>query len=397
MKHHVHMLPRSVLMFVLAACAGFPDTLLACNVPVFRYAMERWQADAYRVLVYHRPGALPAAFESLQKGVAERGGTANYSLKTIDVTSPEGKALAERRSIAAYPWVEIYYPVHSPVRAPVWSGPLTVDGARKILNSPTRSRLAQHLLRGDVAVWILVKSGQDQKDRRARESLETSLAQASAALRIPEAGVDVNGNAVDVADFKTYPVRFGLMEVARTDPEEDLLVSALLASEPDLARYDEPVAFPVFGRGRALYALVGDGIQEKNILEACKSMLAWCSCEIKAQNPGTDLLISADWSRPFGGRMVKDPELPLTGVSSFLQNGEPPKPAVAPAAEPAATAALCKREPAVSRAATVPVSPPVQAPDAGGSPLMRNVLYLGGAAGVALLALSLILTVRARK
>jgi hypothetical protein len=144
-----------------------------------------------------------------------------------------------------------------------------LDRAKAILNSPGRSRLAQRLLTGDVAVWILIKSGHEQKDRRALDLLRTNLEWASASLRIPDSGVDVNGNAIEVTDFKSYPVRFGLMEVARDDPREELLVSALLASEPDLARYDEPIAFPVFGRGRVLYALVGDGIQEKNIREGC--------------------------------------------------------------------------------------------------------------------------------
>jgi hypothetical protein len=364
-----HVQLRSVLLAVGIACAGIPDDSRACNVPAFRYALERWPADSYQIVVYHRSGPQGAAFELLQKGGA------NSSVKDIDVTKPEGKALAEQRSIAAYPWVEIYYPIHSQVRTPVWSGPLTLERAKRILNSPSRSRLSKMLLSGEVAVWILIKSGHPEKDRRALESLKTHLDRASATLRIPETGADINGNRIKVTDFISYPVHFGLMEIARDDPDEDLLVSALLKSEPDLGQYDEPIAFPVFGRGRALYALAGDGIQEKNIREACESMLAWCSCEIKALNPGTDLLISADWSRPFGGRMVKDPELPLTGLSDFLQDQEP------------AETAVPQRS----------VSAAAQAPDSGESSLLRNVLYLAGAAGVALLALSVFLALKAKK
>jgi hypothetical protein len=384
--------PRSFLIVLAIVCTGLPMASQACNVPAFRYALERWPADSYRVLVYHQAGPYGAAFELLQKGSADRGGAANYSLKGIDVTKPEGKALAQQRRIVAYPWVEIYYPIHSGVRTPVWSGPLTPDRARKIVNSPSRSRLARTLLNGEVAVWILIRSGHGEKDRRALESLKTHLERASATLKIPDIGTDLNGKPVEVTDFKMYPVRFGLMEIARDEPDEDLLVSALLKSEPDLGSYDEPMAFPVFGRGRALYALVGDGIQEKNIREACESMLAWCSCEIKAQNPGTDLLIAADWSRPFGGRMVKDPELPLTGVSSFLQGREPEKPAAPPrAAEPVPATA------GVTVSGAVPASAPAQAPIPGESPLMRNVLYLAGAAGVALLAISVFLKRKAAR
>ena len=334
----------------------------------------------------------------LQKGASEQGGAANYSLKVIDVTKPEGKAFAEQRSIVAYPWVEIYYPIHSQVRTPVWSGPLSLDRARKILNSPSRSRLAHRLLDGDVAVWILIKSGHDQKDRRALESLKTHLDRASATLRIRDTGADVNGDPIEVTDFKTYPVRFSLMEIAHDDPDEVLLVNALLKSEPDLGRYDEPMAFPVFGRGRALYALVGDGLQEKIIREACESMLGWCSCEIKAQSPGTDLLISANWSRPFGGQMVKDPEIPLTGLGGFLPDQKPAE-TVAPRRTPehAGPVAVCMTAPAGRGAGAVPMRAPTQAQRWGESALVRNVRLLAGAAGVVLLVLSVFLTVKAKR
>ena len=36
-------------VLLLAPAAG-----RACNVPVFRYALERWAADAYELVVFHR-------------------------------------------------------------------------------------------------------------------------------------------------------------------------------------------------------------------------------------------------------------------------------------------------------------------------------------------------------
>ena len=30
------------------------ETVRACNVPVFRYALERWQSDNYELLVLHQ-------------------------------------------------------------------------------------------------------------------------------------------------------------------------------------------------------------------------------------------------------------------------------------------------------------------------------------------------------
>ncbi len=387
----------SVLILAGGAAAWMPGSLRACNVPAFRYALERWPADPYQVLVYYRAGAPGPALELLQKGAAEKNGGANYVLRDVDIETPEGKALAAEHNVVAYPWVEVYYPLHSQIRAPVWSGPLTLDRARKILNSPGRSRLAKTLLNGEVAVWVLIRSGHEQKDRRALEILRSSLERAAATLRIPDVGADLNGNPIAVTDFKSYPVRFSMMEIALDDPDEDVLVSALLKSEPDVARYGEPVAFPVFGRGRALYALVGAGIQEKNIREACQSMLAWCSCEIKSQNPGTDLLIAADWARPFGGRMVKDPELPLTGIGSFLPERKTAESSV-PRRDPVAARPVAGNNATVAAVGgALPASNSERPSRPAANPLTRNLLYLAGASGVALVILSVFLAAKAKR
>ncbi len=365
----------------------------ACNVPAFRYALERWPADLYQVVVYCQATPRGPEFELLRKSAGAQGGAANYSLKLVDVGRPDGKALADRRNITALPWVEVYYPASSEVTSPVWSGHLTSDAVSKIIESQVRSQLVRRLLDGEVAVWVLVRSGHKANDRRALDSLTASLKKASSTLRIPEIGTDLNGDPVAVTDFKTYPVRFSLMEIARDEPDEELLVKALLASEPDLRQYDEPIAFPVFGRGRALYALVGSGIQETTILEACQSLVNWCSCEIKAQNPGTDLLISADWSRPYGGKMVKDPELPLTGLGDFVP-GPTTEATGGPGAKAnsvTATPAACDVRPAA--ATTVAATEP-----ADGSktqrPLWRNVLYTAGGAGIVVVALSVLVTLK---
>ena len=388
MKSFVRMF-RSILIIAGTLVAGLSEDARACNVPAFRYALERWPADPYQVLVYHQAAPGGEAFELLQKGATERGGLANYSFTSVDVTKPESRALAEQRKITSYPWLEIRYPMHFQFRGPIWSGALTTEHVKALLDSPCRSVLSRKLLGGHVAVWVLLKSGHDSEDSRARQALQSNLERASAALRIPETGTDQNGDPVGVTEFKSYPVRFGLIEIARDDPQERMLVSALVNCEPDLAERDEPMAFPVFGRGRALYALVGNGIQEKTIMEACQSMLDWCSCEIKALSPGTDLLISADWSRPYGGRMVKTPELPpLTGLGAFRQSRKAtPSPAVDPQPAPAVTTAVCR----------TPAPPGGAAPPSTESPVVRNLVYLAGAAGLVLVAVSVLVTVKARK
>ncbi|MDE2714511.1 MAG: hypothetical protein OSB74_09135, partial [Verrucomicrobiota bacterium] len=72
----------------------------------------------------------------------------------------------------------------------------------------------------------------------------------------------------------------------------------LLNSEDDLKELQhEPMAFPVFGRGRALNALVGKGINADMIDEASAFLSGPCSCQVKRQNPGFDLLTSVNWDQ----------------------------------------------------------------------------------------------------
>jgi len=84
------------------------------------------------------------------------------------------------------------------------------------------------------------------------------------------------------------------------------------------------MAFPVFGRGRALYALVGDGINKETIGEACVFLATACTCMVKEQNPGTDLILAADWGEisdstayreaaTSGGTANDGADLPLSG------------------------------------------------------------------------------------
>ena len=55
----------------------------------------------------------------------------------------------------------------------------------------------------------------------------------------------------------------------------------------------------VFGRGRCLGGVIGNGITADNIKEGAGLLVAPCSCKFKIQSPGFDLLISTDWEAIF--------------------------------------------------------------------------------------------------
>jgi hypothetical protein len=84
--------------------------------------------------------------------------------------------------------------------------------------------------------------------------------------------------------------------VERKDPGEELLRRMMVG--PKGAEYladGTPFAGAVFGRGRMLGPFTAEQLDEAGIDEICLYLLGACSCQVKAQNPGWDLLMDTDW------------------------------------------------------------------------------------------------------
>jgi hypothetical protein len=163
---------------------------------------------------------------------------------------------------------------------------------KAFLDSPVRQKLAERLTEGQTAVWIFIESGNAAKDKAAFELLEKELGTATSELK-EEAESIPEEYGIPKIEYE-----FSILPVSRTDPNESVLLRLLLGSESDLGEYaDQPVIFPVFGRGRVLYALIGEGINTDNIRETIAFIVGPCGCEIKMMNPGVDILMAANWDQ----------------------------------------------------------------------------------------------------
>lgn len=305
-----------ILLLVLAGltCASLSH---ACDVPVFRYSVERWVADVFEILVLHRGELSPEQKEPVdrfEKAIDEGNLTVNCRIDVIDLSSEEGakmEAHLPEGEIGSLPWVLVMLPTLKWADGVIWSGPLSEESIKEAIDSPVRQEIAKKITGGDTAVWILLESGDEEKDSEARETLNKNLAELVNTLEVSRpAPLDVGGGAEDVPEEpEEIPLSFPVIPVKKTDPSERFFVDMLLKCEPDLE--DEtyasmPMAFPIFGRGRILYALVGPGITDRNIEEACQFLTGPCSCEVKELNPGMDLLIAADWENYKGDPLVDD-------------------------------------------------------------------------------------------
>jgi len=344
-------------------------TAAACSVPVFRWALERWSADEYALLVFHeRPLSDAVAMQLRDLEQRARDAHANLAVRAIDVTQPidEPHAAAWKQAQGGpMPGCVLLYPPGAHVSGQVWSGALSELPLESLLDSPTRRELARRILSGQSGVWLLLGSGDQAKDGAAKQLLTAQIDHANQTLRLPDMTGDEVLEGPDAPDISKLRVEFSLLDVRRDDPAEALLVRMLLGTEPDLSGYQEAMAFPVYGRGRVLYALIGQGINARTVMKANAFLVGECACEIKAENPGTDLLMPVDWEKGIGDNAligaVELPPLPGTALPISA------------------------------------VSPDTSKPETGnGSPFVRNTVFVVAAALVLVAAGTMIRLVRHR-
>ena len=309
-------------------------TALACQVPVFRYALERWRPDPYLLrLVTADPSdsgeALQAAIDLIEKNGFDGEMLANISL---EVLSPTEATKIGLKSLDNLPQFSLHYPHYSGTDISVWQAPATKAYARSLLDSPLRRELRKQILAGTSATWILLESGNKTKDAKAAADLKRYLNIVSQEIELPEGVVGANEQAPRDPNFDPanqldsdipLHIDFNMIRLSRTNAQEQVLLAMLTHLEPDLNTdyKNEPMAFPVFGRGRVLPPYIGEGITEDLIWDACAYICGACSCEVKSQNPGEDLLMMVDWDGAMDGReiLVEKVLPPLEGIGSLIR------------------------------------------------------------------------------
>lgn len=287
------MMLRLFLLGLLAAPA-------VCNIPVFRYALERWRPSVYELVLFHR-GPLSAP----QRAVLDRlrDVRANVEIDRVDLASdldPRWKKLLPTLKTEP-PFVVLFYPGSDAI---AWQGSLDDQALAVVLDSPVRRETARRLLAGDSTVWLFLPCGKPEEDAAARAVLVRELARLEGSLKLPPRLPS------DPPLLSDAPVKlsFPILDLRRDDPAEAAFAQLLLRSDTDL---QGPVVFPVFGRGRALWALAGKGIQAATIQEAAAFLAGACSCEAKELNPGLDLVFATDWEAAVGAALPDAPTPPV--------------------------------------------------------------------------------------
>lgn len=293
----------------------------ACNIPVFRYALERWTPDVCEIILFtEKPLSTDedAFVRSLERQSSLVGGPANSRVirAELQALTPELNSLwqsLQQSPNRTPPYVVIRSRYGKDRVANHWSGPLQDSLSVPLLDSPVRRELARRLQKGDAIVWLVLKPtvAADGKDSTATTAALNLLQEQCQALpgklELPE-GIGLQGSEL----YSEVPLllQFSVLELSAADPQEQYLIRQLTGFQPAAFDAGEALIVPVFGRGRALEVIPASRLDADLIEDLSRFLCSACSCQVKEQNPGFDLLISTPWNTELFGEDAQLPPAP---------------------------------------------------------------------------------------
>ncbi len=302
---------------------------LACSTPVFRYAIERWEADPYRLMIFTDGELTTEQQETIRDFKKyERFGFRQPPLMVQEadistVTNLSATVWAKISTNRSAPAVALLYPSIMRDNSVVWTDDLSTNALNRIVMSPARLETATRLLGGDAAVWLVVQSDSPEENQSVREMLEKKLGEIENSTVYNDDFLQLAKEAgTDVPEL-----RFSVLDVDPNDPREAVFMAMLTRLSPEMVTNSSPVVIPVFGQGRGAVMMMNEFIADEYIERVSEFLTGACSCEVKSLNPGFDILIPVDWVGGITEEYVFDAELPP--LTSPLAALEPqPKPEI---------------------------------------------------------------------
>ena len=228
---------------------------MACTTKVSEWVLLNSVPDKY-LLVYFHKNEIPETVKKQHSEIENQFKSANILLKTMQRDEPK----------------KPYYALYFNNRL-IFEN-IDENQIEKLTFSPLRKTVANELMKGKLCVMLFLKSGIPEKDKICQKVVKNSVA------------------ASPFAEVIT------VVELDRSNLEESQLVSLLLNVEDDLRYIYEPMLFGIFGKFRALEPLLAKGISQENINLMIDFFTADCSCLIKDDLPGSNILYNGVWENP---------------------------------------------------------------------------------------------------
>ena len=298
---------RSACLFAVAAASAMLTGVLptsvatACETPVYRYAMYRWQPAPYEVYFFHdQPAGEDDQRVEAMLTEFERGSENRANIAYIPVNITEDPELASVPPDVKKAWLAREgeqlpsYFISTPYGVGISSENLDEARVQSLIESPARKSLAAQLETGKLGVFVML-TGKNSAENQAAEAILNGLVEEvrEGKVSLYVSPADPSGGSEPTEAKAKFDL--GLIKIDRDNVEEEWFVRSLLAMEPDLAEEERPMVFLVYGRARALLPYIGKGITRENLIREVEFISGACSCTVKEQNPGVDLLVRYDW------------------------------------------------------------------------------------------------------
>lgn len=369
-------LKQTLLTATALGCLAMGAPLaVACTIPVFRYALERWESDRLLLVIYF-DGSLSAADDAALQHIAEQsslvGGPLNVDILRYNVADPPMGAWSDLKPPSGdhpWPWAELRSRVRSGT-AVCWQGPLAqATAVEHFFDSPARRELIERTLKGDSCVWLLVAPREQLPALTAK--LQGMLDSSTKELTIP-AGVGQPGSEL----YAPVPlqIRFSALPIAHDDPAEQALLKMVSAASPTW-NADAAYVVPVFGRCRALEVIPFTEVDDFVVQDIGGFLCSACSCRVKQANPGFDLLASVAWNDRLFGQSPRPEGIADSSPSDF----DPPK----SASEPVYLTIPTGTSSSASAALTAMSSAPEYSPQERSVRSQQSTLFIGTILGLA--------------
>jgi hypothetical protein len=235
---------------------------LACTTKVSEWVLLNSLPDEYALIYFHKD---PLSEKEKQQNteVGKNIRTANIQFRSLPKKDID------------QPYYGLYY------KNRLFSKYNDPGGLENLTSSPLREKIALELMAGKLCVMLYLKTDIKEKDEAGMRTVKTTIATSPFGKIIP------------------------VIELSRNDVNEKHFISMLLNVESDLKDIKEPMLFGIFGRFKALEPLLAKGISEENVNLMISFLTADCSCLIKDNLPGTDILFTNNWENPKPGLVNK--------------------------------------------------------------------------------------------
>lgn len=263
---------------VLAALMALLQGMDACTVPVFRYALDHWVPDSFTLEV--SPASANAEHVA---HFARNLGTA--SGLNVEVSRLPDDTLGAARLLRP--------PMGGNPPTVIWSGVPDAQTLGTLMDSPVRQELVKRLLAGDSTVFVVVESADKRANEAALAVLEKRIRYLEQVIRLPL--IDPNDPSSKLGPGPALALKYSVLRINASLASEAPLLAMLAGPRSELEKSTEPWIAVVFGRGRVLGAWRAADFQDDEIEEVCLFLAGACSCQVKRQNPGWDLLLRCDW------------------------------------------------------------------------------------------------------